>query len=106
MPELDIYRSRSICGHFDVTDTDVVEACGLPESRLAARIRRLKQIGCRPLGNAKRFRCERGHEKFIKPEHQCDPANNLIAIGYPVECTDSTCRIFELWKVVSGPFEL
>jgi hypothetical protein len=43
---------------------------------------------------------------LIKPEHERDAANNLIAIGDPIEGTDATCRILELWKISAGPIEL
>ena len=101
--ELEIHPSRTIRGHFDVADADVVEAGGLPESRLATRVRCLKHVGCCSLGNAKRFRCERRHESLIKPEHEGDTANNLIAIGHPVERADSACRILELWQGFGWP---
>ena len=57
--EFEIDAATGICWHFDVADADVVEAGGLSEGRLAARVRCFKHVGCRPLGNAKRFRCER-----------------------------------------------
>ena len=57
------------------------------------------------MSNAKRFRCERRHERFIEPEHEVDVANNLITIGHPVERADSACRILELRKVSDDPIE-
>ena len=100
-----IHPSRTIRRYFDVTDADVVEAGGLSERRLATRVRCLKQVARCSLGNAKRFRCERRHQSLIKPEHEGDMANNLIAIGHPVERADSACCILELGEVSAGPFE-
>src|SRR5262249_32811544 len=103
---LEVNPAPSIGGYLDVADADVVEACGLSESRLATRVRCLEQVGRRPLGNSQRFRCERGHKRFIKAEQERDPAHNLIAISYPVECADSACCSLELGKVAGGPFKL
>src|SRR5262245_1067277 len=36
--EFEVYASSGICGYLDVTDADVVEACGLSESGLATRV--------------------------------------------------------------------
>ncbi len=96
MAEFEIHASTSIGGHCDVTDADVVEAGGLSERSLAAGVRCLNHVGRCPLGNTKRFGRERRHEGLIEPEHERDPANNLIAIGYPVERAESACRILEL----------
>ena len=96
MAEFEINASAGIRGHFDVADADVIEAGGLPEGGLAAGVRCLEHVGGCPLGNAERFGCKRRHESLIEPEHEGDSANNLIAIGYPVERAESACRILEL----------
>src|SRR5262245_9590668 len=89
MAEFEIYAPASISGYFDVADADVIEARRLSERRLATRVRCLQHVGTCALGNAKRFCCERGHKCLVKPEHEREAANDLIAISYPVECTDS-----------------
>src|SRR4029079_12572735 len=82
--EFEIHTTPAIGGDFDVPDANVVETCGLSERGLATRVRCLQHIGACPLGHAHGFCCERGHERVIKPKHECDPANDLVAIGYPV----------------------
>ena len=51
------------------------------------------------------FCCERGHERVIKPKHERDAANDLVAIGYPVERADSVGCILELGQVLAGALE-
>ena len=89
--------------HFDVADTNVVEACRLAKRRLATRVRCLKDVSRGPLGNAKGFRGEGGHESVIEPEHEGDTTNDLIAIGHPVERADSARCIIELGKISVAP---
>ena len=48
---------------------------------------------------------ERRHERIIEPEHQGDPANNLIAVGHPVKGADAMGRILELGQVLAGGIE-
>src|SRR6266542_2182252 len=83
--ELKIYASTCIRGDFDVADADVIKAGGLPESGFAAGVRCLEHVSGCALGNAKRFGCKGRHESVIEPEHEGDSANNLIAVGHPVE---------------------
>ena len=57
------------------------------------------------MGDAQGFRGKRRHERVIEPEHQGDPANNLIAIGHPVKGADTVGRRLERRQIWGGNIE-
>ena len=57
------------------------------------------------MGDPQGFRRKRWHERVIEPEHQGDPADNLIAIGDPVEGPDAVSRLLERRQVWGGNVE-
>src|SRR3974390_1082048 len=99
MPEFEIYGPRIIRRHLHLSDADMIEPRGLPESSFTARIGGLQCVRTRLLSDAKRFRRKRWYEAFPHPVDERDASDNLIAIWRPIECANSMRGIIKRGKI-------